>query len=74
MSDGKEIQKDFIINPEKPIPESSTNIHKITDCIVKDKKIFEYHSEEISQDFKEADIIIGYNIMSFDLPLLWREF
>lgn len=73
LTDGEEIAHKFRINPEMHIPESSTEIHGITDSDVRDCPTFRQKAKEIANDFAGSDIA-GYNSNHFDIPLLSEEF
>jgi len=62
-----------LINPQMPIPKSSTDIHGITDVMVKDAPIFKEVANELKQFIDNADLS-GYNSNRFDIPLLVEEF
>ena len=49
---GKEESKTFLINPEMPIPKSSTEIHGITDEKVKDCPTFKEVAKIIAKDIE----------------------
>lgn len=65
---------EFLINPGIPIPAGASEVHGITDEMVKDCPSFEEIVEYIKQTFQDADCLSGYNIGSFDVPLLLNEF
>lgn len=65
--------KHFIVNPQMPIPKSSSEIHGFTDEDVKDAPTFKSIANEIKQFIDNADIS-GYNSNKFDIPLLMEEF
>jgi DNA polymerase-3 subunit epsilon len=65
--------KHKLINPQMPIPKSSTDIHGITDEKVKDAPIFKEVANELKQFIDNADLS-GYNSNRFDIPLLMEEF
>ncbi len=71
--DGKRIVKRKLINPEMPIPPSSSEIHGITDEMVKDAPTFKQVANEIRQFIDNADLA-GYNSNRFDIPMLVEEF
>ena len=73
MPDGAKQVKRWLINPEVPIPPQSTEIHRITDDMVKDKPTFKQLASEIRQFLDNCDIS-GYNSNKFDIPLLVEEF
>lgn len=61
------------INPTIPIPPRSTEIHGITDEMVKDAPTFKDIAKELNQFFGNSDLA-GYNSNKFDIPLLVEEF
>lgn len=60
------------INPGIPIPAGGTEIHGITDEMVKDKPTFAQLAKKLHNIFSGCDIY-GYNSNSFDIPLLVAE-
>lgn len=73
MPDGTKLVKRKLINPEMPIPLQSSEIHGITDAMVKDAPTFKQAANEIKQFLDNCDIS-GYNSNKFDIPLLVEEF
>jgi len=73
MPDGKQVVKRKLLNPEMPIPAGVTEIHGITDEMVKDAPTFRQVANEIRQFIDNADLA-GYNSNRFDIPLLVEEF
>ena len=73
MPDGTIQKKRKIINPQKPIPEASSNVHGITDEMVKDAPTFKQVANEIKQFLNNCDLG-GYNSNRFDIPMLVEEF
>ena len=71
--DGKQAVKRKLINPEMPIPASSSEIHGITNEMVKTAPTFKQVSNEIKQFIENCDLG-GYNSNRFDIPLLAEEF
>ena len=71
--DGKEERGDYLINPEKPIPDVVEQLTGITNDDVKDKPTFKQLSQQLNQVFSGSDIA-GYNSNHFDVPLLAEEF
>ncbi len=71
--DGTRIAKRRLINPQMPIPTASSEIHGITDDMVKDAPTFKQMSNEIKQFLENCDLG-GYNSNRFDIPLLMEEF
>jgi len=62
------------INPGCPIPPEATAVHRITDDIVADSPAFAEVAEGIAERFRSADVILGYNLLDYDLPLIEAEF
>src|SRR5882724_12886123 len=73
MPDGKKLVKRKLINPEMPIPPSSTEIHGITNEMVKDAPSFKQVANEIKQFLDSCDLG-GYNSNRIDIPLLVEAF
>jgi len=73
MPDGKKTIKRKLLNPEIPIPAVVTDIHGITDEMVKAAPTFRQAANEIKQFIDNADLA-GYNSNRFDIPLLVEEF
>ena len=73
LADGNKSVKRKIINPEMPIPANITDIHGITDDIVKDAPTFKQAAHEIKQFLDGCDIAC-YNAYRLDIPLLMEEF
>ena len=73
LPDNSRVVKRRLINPEMNIPESSTNIHGITNDMVKDAPTFRQVGNEIKQFLENCDLG-GYNSNRFDIPLLMEEF
>ncbi len=73
LPDGTRNVKRKLINPGMPIPASSTEIHGITDEMVKDAPTFKQVAQEFKQFLDNCDIA-GYNSNRFDIPLLMEEF
>ena len=62
-----------LLNPEMPISGSSTEIHGITDEMIKDAPTFRQVANEIKQFLENCDLA-GYNSNRFDIPMLAEEF
>ena len=73
LPDGNQILKRKIINPQMPIPKLMTDLHGITDEMVKDAPTFKQVAHEIKQMLDSCDLA-GYNSNRFDIPLLVEEF
>ncbi|MES2850895.1 MAG: 3'-5' exonuclease [Bacteroidota bacterium] len=73
MPDGSRQVKRKLIHPEMPIPPQSTEIHGITDEMVKDAPTFKQSANELKQFIENCDLG-GYNSNRFDIPLLMEEF
>jgi DNA polymerase-3 subunit epsilon len=73
MQDGKKTIKRKLINPEMPIPQGSTDIHGITNEMIKDAPTFRQVANELKQFLDNCDLA-GYNSNRFDIPMLVEEF
>ena len=62
-----------LINPEMPIPPAVTELHGITDEMVKEAPVFKQVAQELKQMLDGCDLA-GYNSNRFDIPLLVEEF
>jgi len=71
--DGSRQVKRKLINPQIPIPKSSSDIHGISDEMVKDAPSFKQVANEFKQFLENSDLA-GYNSNRFDLPMLMEEF
>lgn len=66
-------RKHQLINPGVPIPKEASDVHGITDEMVKDKPRFGDLSKAIAAFF-DGVIIVGYNNRRFDDVILQRQF
>jgi DNA polymerase-3 subunit epsilon len=73
LTDGTRIVKRKLLNPGMPIPPGSSDIHGITDDMVKDAPTFKQVAHELKQVLDGCDLA-GYNSNRFDVPLLVEEF
>jgi len=73
LTDGNRSVKRKLINPSIPIPKASSDVHGITDEMVKDALLFKQVAQELKQFLDGCDLA-GYNSNRFDIPLLVEEF
>src|SRR5579871_4307237 len=73
LPDGTRQQKRKLLNPQIPIPKQSTDLHGITDEMIKDAPSFKQASNELKQFIENCDLG-GYNSNRFDIPMLMEEF
>jgi DNA polymerase-3 subunit epsilon len=73
LPDGTRTVKRKIINPQIPIPPAITDIHGITDEMVKNAPTFKQAAHEIKQVLDGCDIAC-YNAYRLDIPMLMEEF
>ncbi len=73
MPDGEKISKRKLLNPEMVIPQANSDIHGITNEMVKDAPTFKQAANEIKQFLENCDLG-GYNSNRFDIPILMEEF
>ncbi len=71
--DGSIESKYSLINPLIPIPPASTEVHKITNEMVKESPSFKNISKAMYDFFDGCDVA-GYNLDNFDNGLLHEEF
>lgn len=71
--DGTQEEKCVLINPLMNIPKDASDVHGITNEMVKDSPTFKSISKSFYEFIKGCDLG-GYNILGFDLPLLVEEF
>ena len=69
LPNGNKEMKTWRINPEFDIPEEATNVHGITNEMVKDSPTLEELGDEIVAFISGCDLG-GYNSDKFDLPFL----
>jgi len=73
LPDGSRQVKRKLLNPQMPIPKASSDIHGITDDMVKDAPTFKQVANEIKMFIDGCDLG-GYNSNRFDIPILMEEF
>ncbi|NBO24754.1 MAG: 3'-5' exonuclease, partial [Chlamydiae bacterium] len=73
MPDNTRQVKRKLLNPEMQIPVASSDIHGITNEMVKDAPTFKQAGNEIKQFLQDCDLG-GYNSNRFDIPILMEEF
>ena len=71
--DGTQEEKTILVNPGVLIPIEASDVHGITDEIVKDKPFFKQYAQAIRNWFDGCDLA-GFNSDNFDIPLLSAEF
>jgi len=67
-------KKKTYINPEIKIPIESTNIHNITDEIVKESPTFKQISKSCFKFINDCDYLLTHNGKKFDRTILYEEF
>ncbi|PVW16362.1 3'-5' exonuclease [Marixanthomonas spongiae] len=60
------------VNPEMPIPPSTTAVHGITNEMVENEPTFKELAHKVQELMKDSDLA-GYNSNRFDIPLLAEE-
>ena len=73
MPDGNHSIKRQILNPQMPIAHHISEIHGITDEMVKNAPVFKQVAQEIKQFLDGCDLSC-YNAYRLDIPLLMEEF
>ena len=73
LPDGTKQVKRKLVNPEMAIPKAVSEIHGISDEMVKEAPTFKQIANEIKQ-FIELSDLAGYNSNRFDIPMLNEEF
>jgi len=73
LPDGNRSAKRKLLNPEIAIPQASSDIHGITNEMVKDAPSFKQAANDIRQFLDNCDLS-GYNSNRFDIPMLMEEF
>ena len=70
---GSTVERDWLVHPGRPIPPEATAIHGITDAMVADASPFALLAGLIHGHLAGRDLC-GFNLFSFDLPIIWDEF
>ena len=73
LPDGSRQVKRKLINPQIPIPKVTSDIHGITNEMVKDAPTFKQVANEVKMYIEGCDLG-GYNSNRFDIPMLMEEF
>src|SRR6187200_3328717 len=73
LPDGKRSIKRKLIHPQMAIPKQSSDVHGITDEMVKDAPPFKEVAHELNQ-MLDGCIFAVYNSNLFDIPMLWKSF
>ena len=73
LPDGSRQVKRKLLNPLIPIPKVTSDIHGITDDMVKDAPTFKQVANEVKMFIDGCDLG-GYNSNRFDIPILMEEF
>jgi len=73
MPDSSRQVKRKLLNPEMQISKASSDIHGITNEMIKDAPTFKQVANEIKQFLENCDLG-GYNSNKFDIPVLVEEF
>lgn len=67
------INKSKLYNPEMPISKQASEVHGIKDKDVKDAPTFKEDAKRLKK-LLENKILVGYNLVVFDIPILLNEF
>lgn len=59
------------VDPGIPIPEDATNVHGITDALVKGRS--DIGMRTLLAWMQSEDVVAGWNVQAFDVPLLAKE-
>lgn len=71
--DSTQEEKTIRVNPTIPIPLEASEVHGITDEMVKDLPTFKQYAQAIRKWFDGCDLA-GFNSDNYDVPLLSAEF
>jgi DNA polymerase III subunit epsilon len=70
--DNQREEKKVLVNPTIPIPKEASDVHGITNEMVKDSPTFKQVARSFYEYIEGYDLF-GYNIVHYDLPLLVEE-
>lgn len=70
--DGSRESKTWLVNPQMSIPKEATEVHGISDEMVKDSPTFKELAPAIAEMISGSDLG-GFNSNRFDVPLLMEE-
>lgn len=73
LPDGTETSFSSLVNPGGPIPKESSDIHHITDDMVRSAPSFRELVPSVLEFIAGCDLG-GYNVLKYDIPLLQAEF
>lgn len=68
----QQIEYSTRVNPGIPIPKTASDVHGITDDLVKEYPSFNMIAQQVFNMFDGCDIG-GYNSNTFDIPMLYNE-
>jgi DNA polymerase-3 subunit epsilon len=71
--DGTKEEKIIRVDPTVPIPKEASDVHGITDEVVKDLPKFLQYAKAMRKWFENCDLA-GFNSDNYDVPLLSAEF
>lgn len=65
--------RSWLVNPGVPIPPEASAVHGISDAMVAGSPPFAMVLPELCAAIADADVMVGYNAVHFDMPILARE-
>ncbi len=71
--DGRQEEKDVLLDPGIPIPPAATAVHGISDEQVRGRPFFRQIARSLAEWLSGCDLA-GYNCDQFDIPMLMEEF
>lgn len=66
-------KREWMFNPGIPIPKGASDIHGIKDADVVDRPSFASHIDEIVEFFGADYVLVGFNLLRFDIPIIIEE-